>query len=173
MKYRKKPVVVEAFQMTRENMDSNANWPKWMHEAWQAGTLWVSDDPDTGERVFQCHTSPWITEDDWLIQEKGEIFPCSPDNFKSTYAPMPLDEYSDNHVTDAAMGYETIKGYKNKEHAEVADWVFGLLAEGEECRRNGTANSYPGSDVRHVIVSYGWVREDLRLALEKKNDAPC
>ena len=63
--------------------------------------------------------------------------------------------------------------YKDEVHLRIADWVFGLLAEGEENRREGTANKYAGGDVRHVIASYGWVREDLRLALEKKNDAPC
>ena len=35
MKFRKKPVVVEAFQMTKETRASNADWPTWMHEAWQ------------------------------------------------------------------------------------------------------------------------------------------
>ena len=34
MKFRKKPVVVEAFQMTPEHRASNYGWPEWMDKAW-------------------------------------------------------------------------------------------------------------------------------------------
>lgn len=34
MKFRKKPIVIEAFQMTREHRATNAEWLNWMHEAW-------------------------------------------------------------------------------------------------------------------------------------------
>lgn len=33
--FRKLPVVVEAFQLTEATRRSNADWPGWMHEAWQ------------------------------------------------------------------------------------------------------------------------------------------
>ena len=33
-KYRKKPIVVEAFQMTGERRQDNSEWPEWLHEAW-------------------------------------------------------------------------------------------------------------------------------------------
>ena len=33
-RYRKKPVEVEAFQMTRERRIDNSEWPEWMHKAW-------------------------------------------------------------------------------------------------------------------------------------------
>ena len=33
LKFRKKPVVIEAFQMTEERRSSNADWPEWMHQA--------------------------------------------------------------------------------------------------------------------------------------------
>ena len=32
--YRKKPVVIEAFQMTKERRLSNADWPEWLNRAW-------------------------------------------------------------------------------------------------------------------------------------------
>ncbi len=32
-KFRKKPVVIEAFQMTKERRWNNADWPNWLHEA--------------------------------------------------------------------------------------------------------------------------------------------
>jgi hypothetical protein len=36
MKFRKKPVVIEAFRMTREVRESNTDWPEWAHVAWNA-----------------------------------------------------------------------------------------------------------------------------------------
>ncbi len=33
-KFRKKPVVIEAFQMTQERRVRNDDWPGWLHEAW-------------------------------------------------------------------------------------------------------------------------------------------
>ena len=34
MKYRKKPIVIEAFQMTKERRQDNSEWPSWLNEAW-------------------------------------------------------------------------------------------------------------------------------------------
>ena len=33
-KFKKKPVEIEAFQMTKEKGITNADWPNWLHEAW-------------------------------------------------------------------------------------------------------------------------------------------
>lgn len=35
LKYRKRPVVIEAFQMTRERRNNNVDWPEWLNHAWQ------------------------------------------------------------------------------------------------------------------------------------------
>ena len=35
LKFRKKPVVIEAFQMTKERRLDNSEWPNWLNEAWQ------------------------------------------------------------------------------------------------------------------------------------------
>jgi hypothetical protein len=34
MFYRKKPVVIEAFQMTEERREDNSEWPSWLNKAW-------------------------------------------------------------------------------------------------------------------------------------------
>lgn len=61
-------------------------------------------------------------------------------------------------------------GYSNIIHKKIADWVFGLLKEGEEHRKTGVRKkNYGGGDVRHTIQSYGWVYEDLRQALINKD----
>ena len=89
-KFRKKPVVIEAFQMTHECRWDNSDWPTWLHYAWQhevgeEGGLWCVDG---GEQLF-CGTlegSHKITFGDYIIQGvKGEIYPCKPDIFEQTY----------------------------------------------------------------------------------------
>ena len=95
-KFRKKPVVIEAFQMTRERRLDNSEWPEWLNAAWnknegEPGALFRKDMatplPDllciwTLEGV---HLVDW---DDWIIRGvKGELYPCKPDIFAATYEP--------------------------------------------------------------------------------------
>ena len=94
-KYRKKPVVIEAFQMTKKCRETNADWPEWAHKAWQKdpseGAIWI--DPDDCHRTnLVCGTLEGVHRidwDDWIIKGiKGEIYPCKPDIFKQTYEPV-------------------------------------------------------------------------------------
>lgn len=97
-KFRKKPVVIEAFQMTRERRASNAEWPSWMHEAWQLhvsepGSLSCVDYPESdGTDKLQITTLEGVMLvewGDWIIQDvKGELYPCKPDIFAATYEPV-------------------------------------------------------------------------------------
>ena len=48
-KYRKRPVVIEAFQMTKERRWDNSEWPNWLHEAWNA----------SGEGSMYCVDGGW------------------------------------------------------------------------------------------------------------------
>ena len=34
LRYRKRPVEIEAFQMTEERRQDMSEWPPWLHEAW-------------------------------------------------------------------------------------------------------------------------------------------
>jgi len=97
-KFRKKPIVIEAFRMTYERRCDNSQWPAWMHEAWNRGPgengIWPDSsgekDQDTAQLV--CGTLEGvhkITWGDWIIQGvKGEIYPCKPDIFEATYEAM-------------------------------------------------------------------------------------
>lgn len=92
-KFRKKPIVIEAFQMTRERRITNAEWPDWMNEAWNKerytqGALYPTTlGFDIG--TLSCGTLEGIYEvswNDWIIQGvNGEIYPCKPDIFEKTY----------------------------------------------------------------------------------------
>jgi len=89
-KYRKKPVIIEAFQMTKVRRWDNSEWPNWLNKAWQyevgeEGGMWCIDG---GESLY-CGTLEGvhkITFDDYIIQGiQGEIYPCKSDIFKKTY----------------------------------------------------------------------------------------
>ena len=93
LKFRKKPVVIEAFQMTEERRASNADWPKWMHQAWQLdreapGSLHPTEE-GTGDGTLSISTleGPHLVSwGDWIIRGvKGELYPCKPDIFEATY----------------------------------------------------------------------------------------
>jgi len=97
-KYRKKPVVIEAFQMTKERRQSNMDWPRWLHEAWdkdhsEEGALFPSQFPHSdGTDKLMIHTlegNHLVGWDDYIIQGiSGEIYPCKPDIFEATYEPV-------------------------------------------------------------------------------------
>jgi len=95
MKFRKIPVVIEAFQMTEARRSSNVDWPEWLHKAWQldretAGALYPTE-AGTGDGTLSIGTlegQHLVSWGDWIIQGvKGEIYPCKPDIFAMTYEP--------------------------------------------------------------------------------------
>ena len=90
--YRKKPVVVEAFQINnREQMDEISfaqDWPQWGQDAWlkqfdEPGSIY----PLAGALcICTLEGSLVISNGDWIIQGvHGEIYPCKPDIFAATY----------------------------------------------------------------------------------------
>ena len=106
MKYRKKPIVIEAFQMTLERRWDNSEWPGWLHKAWQAdpgeGTLWIDSDDPKRERLVLgtlAGVAP-VKWGDWIIRGvKGELHPCNADIFETTYEP----------VTEQLVGAESME----------------------------------------------------------------
>lgn len=95
--FRKKPVVIEAFQMTREQRQDNKDWPDWLNEAWNkphdaAGAVFPKDFPDSDGTdelcIFTMEGVHLVTFDDWIIRGvSGELYPCKPDIFERTYEP--------------------------------------------------------------------------------------
>ncbi len=102
-KFRKKPVVIEAFQMTKERRWNNFDWPQWAHEAWNKGhdepgamyphkTFPESEGPKKSSDelvIFTLEGLHMVLMGDWIIQGvKGELCPCKPDIFEATYEPV-------------------------------------------------------------------------------------
>lgn len=86
-KYRKKPVVIEAFKMTPEFWeDANSDHPDWAQEAADESIIYLRDDVNDGcfiKTLEGDHKANW---DDMIIRGvKGELYPCKPDIFAATY----------------------------------------------------------------------------------------
>ena len=99
-RFRKKPVIIDAFQMTREHRESNEAWPEWLHAAWNGkrnaeGTLQINLlIKDRSRRcdleIITLEGAHAVSYDDWIIRcVKGELYPCKPDIFEATYEPAP------------------------------------------------------------------------------------
>jgi hypothetical protein len=83
MKFRKKPVVIEAFQFTKETLKQAAEF--------------CAGDIDAPVNEFEPNHSIIIhtregnmraSEGDWIIRGvQGEYYPCKPDIFAATYEP--------------------------------------------------------------------------------------
>lgn len=86
MKYRKKPVVIEAVEIRDVISASGQQWsalPPWVKEAYEKGRLVITPN-------YLCiHTMEGILTgaiDDMLIKGvKGELYACKPDIFAATY----------------------------------------------------------------------------------------
>ena len=98
MKYRKKPVIIEAFQITQETRLNNIDWPEWLNEAWnkdrgEVGSVSPSKYPvsDGNDELFLRTPEGLrlVSFNDFIIQGvNGELCPCKPDIFEKTYEPV-------------------------------------------------------------------------------------
>lgn len=82
MKYRKKPVVIEAMQLTNENIEKI--WT-WMGDAY-TGHEGYGDEHSLALTIKTLEGDMAAIDGDWIIKGiKGEFYPCKPDIFEETY----------------------------------------------------------------------------------------
>ena len=85
MKYRKKPVVIEAFQYDGDfkNRDGEYYIPQWGIDAEKEGVLYF-DGPTL--KIKTLEGDHIASVGDYIIQGvNGELYPCEPDIFEKTY----------------------------------------------------------------------------------------
>ncbi len=85
MRYRKKPVVIEAFQYDGDLMNRNGEYyvPQWAVEAFENGILFF-DGPTLKVKTLEGEMVADVN--DCIIKGvKGELYPCKPDIFEATY----------------------------------------------------------------------------------------
>ena len=88
MKYRKKPVVIEAvkFSMYDEEADQLLfdTVPHWIECAIGEEILYLDDEHNL--KVYTLEGEHLVSKGDYVIQGiKGELYPCKPDIFEMTY----------------------------------------------------------------------------------------
>lgn len=79
MKFRKKPIIIEAYQFKPE---------EWDLEGAQSmpGAVFIDKESTTGYAIYTLEGKHEVTPLDWIITGiKGETYPCKPDIFKMTY----------------------------------------------------------------------------------------
>lgn len=93
MKYRKKPVVIEAWHFLGPGKLS-AVPPPWINPTWFFETIeedFLSGSRTRGDSFLMIPTPEGTMRasiGDWIIQGvKGEVYPCKPDIFEATYTP--------------------------------------------------------------------------------------
>jgi hypothetical protein len=97
LQYRKKPVVIEAFQMTRERRNDNSDWPAWLNDAWKGEpnkpgtvqrTMPFDENPTDELEIMTLEGIHRVNWGDWIIRGvQGELYPCKPEIFAATYEP--------------------------------------------------------------------------------------
>lgn len=84
-KFRKKPVVIEAVQFTRDALPLEAV-PKWFSGALIDGSMWFQGGAEPYLTVRTLEGEMRANLGDWIIRGvSGELYPCKPDIFAKTY----------------------------------------------------------------------------------------
>lgn len=90
MKFRKKPVVIEAMQWDGSSK-KGLKLLRWMRKA-NEGKTWREFDCDCtayGIHIRTLEGEVHAKVGDWIIKGvKGEFYPCKPDIFEMTYEPV-------------------------------------------------------------------------------------
>ena len=86
MKYRKKPVVVEAFQFDGDFSDRNGNYyvPEWAVKGLKRE--YFTFDYSGELYIYTLEGKMLVSVGDYIIKGiQGEFYPCKPDIFHKTY----------------------------------------------------------------------------------------
>lgn len=82
MRFRKLPVVIEAFQF----IVGNNEIPVWFRQAMSDGKIWFQGGENPYLSIQTLEGVHRANLGDWIIQGvKGELYPCKPDIFAITY----------------------------------------------------------------------------------------
>jgi hypothetical protein len=93
MKFRKKPVEIEAVQFkgfVKENKQVVLNDnPDWVQKAFNRKALYIDEADKLSVRTLEGVMR--VSVGDWIIKGvKGELYPCKPDIFDATYDEVKL-----------------------------------------------------------------------------------
>lgn len=88
MKYRKKPIVIDAFQYDGDLMYATGDYyvPDWAVQAFNDGILFYDENQPWNLYVKTLEGSMLVSVGDFVIKGvNNELYPCKPDIFEKTY----------------------------------------------------------------------------------------
>ena len=94
MKYRKKPVVIEAFEYDGDLQYNSGIWyvPDWAVKAFNDGILFYGEDTPWNLYVGTLEGNMLVRVGDFIIRGiNGELYPCKPDIFEKTYEKVEVE----------------------------------------------------------------------------------
>lgn len=86
--YRKKPVTIQAYQMTQTARSCFGEWPGWLVSAWNEGVVLPAFEGETNGKLIikTLEGDHLVTWGDYIIQGvQGELYPCKETIFNMTY----------------------------------------------------------------------------------------
>lgn len=157
-KFRKKPVIIEAFQWHGEHCRENAGiFPEWMVEAAKSEVVKYLPLAEAVE-ITTLEGTMRAELGDWIIRGvKGELYPCKPDIFEATYEPADAALLEGTATLSVSDGGKIID-------LNAADFSDALmwLKEGKRVQRAGWngADQYvvliPGEYLARSAAGYGF-----------------
>jgi hypothetical protein len=97
-KYRKKPVVIEAFQYDGDlkNKDGFYYVPQWAVDAFESDVMYydsLENEPPSELFIKTLEGIHHVSVGDYVIQGiQGELYPCKPDIFRKTYEEVDISK---------------------------------------------------------------------------------
>lgn len=88
-KFRKKPVVIDAWDTHQVLIDAKSNWngiPQPIRDAYELGNVGFAGDHVWIRTLEGVHR--YDPADKIIMGVKGELYPCKPDIFDMTYEPV-------------------------------------------------------------------------------------
>ena len=199
LNFRKKPVIIQAFQMTQARRMDNSDWPEWLHRAWnggrnEAGTLQRADMaaqmPDILE-IVTLEGNHRVSWGDWIIRGvQGELYPCKPDVFEATYEPAhrratPADDLRallarvPSALSNAfGAGIEEREGGSARRQAKLMEPVDALREEIRAALSQKAGDEQPAApadDLRAALIAAikPQLSEGIGAILRKFCDSPA
>lgn len=114
MKFRKKPVVIEAVQVVsrEERYKPNLERPLWLADAINSKQVVWCMSADDGYFIETLEGTMKARIGDWIIKGvNGELYPCKPDIFEKTYEKV-TDMSDDGFKAPPIKGYQDISSDK-------------------------------------------------------------
>ena len=88
MKFRKKPIIIEAIQFTG-TFDNTRQIIDWTRGSRTPATMDVNGEDVRQLSIATLEGAMWVSIGDWIIKGvSGEFYPCKPDIFTATYDPI-------------------------------------------------------------------------------------